>query len=145
MQVDYCEGLKRFGFKESQMLGLLDRVHRIPFVTVHNPDSGARVATLNTSQLVDHLRAIKRTRVSNDALKDFCEELDRVWYCMLYYAGFDPQRDRGGPLLEHHEWLSNQIDTLTEALEAELSHDKVIYTETYPDAIKRYPRDFNHH
>lgn len=144
--VDYCDGLKRFGWKEGPMLEMLPHVLAEPFISVENPiGGGARRAVLDVKTLQKHLEATQRrvtrgARATNNSLADFQKELDRIWYCTLYYAGFDPQRDRGGPLLQDNQWFNPECSGIDELQNAAMPCVTVSYTENYPDAIPRYNR-----
>jgi hypothetical protein len=70
------------------------------------------------------------------SVEEFEFELNRIWTCIIYFHGFDPQRCRGGPISQQEQWFKNceDVDDVMEQ-----SHDTVItYIEEYPDATPRY-------
>jgi hypothetical protein len=65
-----------------------------------------------------------------NSIASFEGELDRIWTCFLYYAGFDPLRPRGGVLSQKNDWFLG-CETVDDAFEK--SHDNFIeYVEEYP-------------
>ena len=94
--VDYCGGLKRFGYREADMLALLRRPVPKFFVVEEGPPMKA---TLDVNALVKWLRAVTITRPREKSVGALNEELRKILFCALYFAGFDRMAERGGPTL----------------------------------------------
>jgi hypothetical protein len=102
--VDYCDGLRKFGFKEKAMLAKLGSPKIQEFVVVSTEPP--RTVTLDLTACLQMLADVRRVLIKSDTITDFNTELDRIWYCLLYYLGLEPQRQpRGGPVCESHTWV----------------------------------------
>lgn len=83
--------------------------------------------------LTRRIKLIRDYAIKDDkfnSIVSFEEELDRIWTCFLYYAGFDPLRPRGGVLSQKNEWFPG-CETVDDAFEK--THNNFIeYLEEYP-------------
>ena len=123
------------------MIAHLPEIRSKPFVNVCNDSAGPRSAVVNGAALFDHLRAIKRTRATETSLAKFQSELDSIWFCTLYYAGFDAQRPRGGPVMKSHRWIAEDVESVEEALkDLSITGCDVFTAEEFPDLTIRYKR-----
>ena len=71
-----------------------------------------------------------------NSVTEFEFELNRIWTCIIYFHGFDPQRPRGGPESQHEQWFQG-CSTIDDVIN--MSHNRIItYVEQYPDYNQRY-------
>ena len=92
--VDYCAGLKRFGFREADMLALLGKPVPEFFVVEEGPPMKA---TLDVNALVAWLLPVPISRPRATTVGELNDELRKIFFCALYFAGFDRMATRGGP------------------------------------------------
>lgn len=97
--VDYCDGLKRFGYREADMVNLL---------TLSPPrflwrEDGIYHFDVNT--FVKHMRSVKPTRARSSDIAEFNKEIGRMLFCVLYFAFAGRWEARGGPVLPEHNFF----------------------------------------
>lgn len=137
--VDYCEGLRAFGFSESLVLKLLAskafKAHRF----LHegsNPEAPTqRILKFCPRQFVTHLCAISGVKRKHTFdLQAFVAELYQILFCMLYYLGFDGARLRGGPVVEELKTVPLLLGDLPSAtaLVPDVFVETIIIKEAHP-------------
>jgi hypothetical protein len=155
--VDYCAGLRAFGFKEKAMLAILTSFDASPSsdassdalsdvrVNLVDISTESHTVTFNVTACLRILAPIKRKLIKSDTVADFNIEMDRIWFCLLYYMGYEPQRQpRGGPIRTHHEWIPSRWGTtLTEVFQSphyETVKDRFIWYVEPHDHADPHPR-----
>lgn len=137
--VDYCEGLRAFGFSESLVVKLLASKAFKAHKFLHegsNPEAPTqRILKFCPRQFVVHLCAlsgVKRKRAFD--LHAFVAELYQILFCMLYYLGFDGARDRGGPVVDELKTLPLLLGepSSATALAPDLFVETMIIKEAHP-------------
>jgi len=125
--VDYCSGLKRFGISEQESIRLILTTPK--FITVTN--TPPRVATIDCNKLGEILSTIPLTRPKSTDVAEFNTELSQMWFVILYFAAFDPNRPRGGPLVVRHAFFDERQPTIKTAISANCGKT-IVYTEEFP-------------
>jgi hypothetical protein len=112
--VDYCAGVRAFGFKEKAMLAEVGSPALADIVSF----DGQSTVTLNVTVWLRILATVRRRLIKTDSVVEFNAEMDRIWFCLLYYMGREPQRQpRGGPLRTRQTWVPIEWGaTLTDVL-----------------------------
>lgn len=109
--VDYCKGLKRFGYRERILAGHLNETQP-GFFTKTDQD-----CTFHTQRFVEWITDLERYRPRSVCIKDLNAELNSMLYCVFYMALFQANNPRGGP-----EWdikdLVCTADTIEDLLDA---------------------------
>lgn len=89
--VDYCDGLKRFGYGERNMVQLL-AAQGEPFITVLDD-----VYTFDVNAFKRRLAAVTPARARCKDREELNAEMQRMWWCILYFVFVGRNRTRGGP------------------------------------------------
>ena len=128
--VDYCNGLKRFGYREAVMIGHLATAGVPAFfhVTEDNP----RVVTFSVSTFVDWLLPVTPKAPRSKCIKDLEAEMKNMLYSVLYMALVDPCRPRGGPAEIDVNFFPG-CDTVHDALRVRRPLPDIAYTESHPN------------
>lgn len=121
--VDYCDGLKRFGYGERNMVALLGGAGDA-FITVSNG-----VYTFNVNAFKARLSPVKPSRVRCTDVEELNKEMRRMWYCLLYFAFVGRNEDRGGPIWPDTTFFNTPL-TAQEALTDPTTFAEVVYDAT---------------
>lgn len=126
--VDYCRGLKRFGFREANMVPLVATA--VPeFFWITGGAGGPRTATLDVTALVAWLAGGKRAVPKTEKpLAELNAELCAIFYCAVYFALFDKMAPRGGPAIGAVDFFPGAAG-VADALGGALRYPVVSYTE----------------
>ena len=89
--VDYCDGLKGYGYREPDMVRLLAEPGE-PFIAT----AGTRI-TFDVDAFVRRLAPVKAVRARCKDIEKLRAEIRRMWYCLLYFALVGRWAERGGP------------------------------------------------
>ncbi|WP_341246877.1 hypothetical protein [Nereida ignava] len=89
--VDYCDGLKGYGYREPDMVRLLATSGE-PFIAVAGPRY-----TFDPDAFVRRLSPVKAVRARCKDAERLQAEIGRMWYCLLYFAFVGRWAERGGP------------------------------------------------
>jgi hypothetical protein len=99
--VDYCRGLGRFGYTESCLQPFLTtrQYAQYEFLEEYNTNA-QRHLFFHPWAFIMALKAIVVKRPKKDGIdwSDMSSELQSILFCVCYYLGWDPCRERGGPL-----------------------------------------------
>jgi hypothetical protein len=126
--IDYCEGLKRFGYGEARLIRhIMD--HGVPeFFTV---EGEPRVISFDVALFRDWLMPIAPQRARTTSIDELERELHDMVYCTLYLALVDPNRERGGPREMGWTFFPGCTDT-ADALRVRRPLAPVTYVEEWP-------------
>lgn len=153
--VDYCKGLSSFGVNEAKCVTLIQsltkdgcRADYIPFIKegyINEESPMVRCVELDLHKLVKRLISVKPSRVRNNCISNFNEELQHIMFCVLYLGiGFDPMRTRGGPILSTESMFAQNVHSVLECYSGKFSFNKVYYSETFPETVPRMNPDINY-
>ena len=113
-----------------------------PFVVIEgwdeNGDPRVRHVRVDINAVFERLRwagALKGKTVEVKTCEEFSEDIQRIVFCLLYYMGFDPARDRGGPELSTANIFAGSA-LVRDIVHAR--HSNVDYVEEFPDAAMRH-------
>lgn len=121
--VDYCDGLKRFGYRERDMMAAL-AVPGEAFVHRHG-----NVFTLDINALKRRLAPIRPFRPRSTDIDELRAEFARMWFCLLYFAFAGRFNERGGPMLTPQEQFFPHATTAQGALSDAVSCADITYTD----------------
>lgn len=124
--VDYCEGLKRFGFRQTAMAQLILANEVPPFFVIAN--APPMTATLSVNDLVGWLTAVPLYRPREKSILALNSEFQLIFFCALYFAGFDKMAIRGGPTVQDINFFPGAA-TAAAALSGEFMYPDVVYVE----------------
>lgn len=125
--IDYCNGLKRYGYSERALTDHLAATAP-DFITITT--SGARTVTLEVGGLVDWLLPLAPVRPRSRCIDELEAELGRIWFCLLYIGLIDPGGARGGPVYNPATRFFPGADSVEDALRVRRPYPDVVYTET---------------
>lgn len=133
--VDYCRGLGRFGYTETCIQPFLTTQQYAQY-EFFEEDNGtlARQLHFQPWAFIQALKAIAIKRVKKNGIdwEDFSNELQNILFCVCYYLGWDPCRERGGPLRpEEPPILSTETKLLSFLDESEVAPQYTL-RETHP-------------
>ena len=126
--IDYCEGLKRFGYTEGRLIRHITENGVPQFFTVTD---SPRVISFDVELFRDWLLPVTPQRARTTAICDLEREMHDLLYCTLYLALVDPNRPRGGPKEMDWTFFPNASDSV-DALRVRQPLDPITYTEEYP-------------
>ena len=132
-KLDYSNGLSRFGFTESKVMKLVTGPNAYTFIR-YEVVSGRRVVTFLINDFIQTLRMIERYRtIRSDCIEDFINELNNLWFCLLYYLGIDSKRERGGPKTSiDKDIFGKDVKTVTDILDQSYAtENKLVYEENF--------------
>ena len=146
--VDYCKGLSSFGISEAKCVSLIASVTKegcradyVPFIKegyIDEESPMVRCVELDLHKLITRLMSVKPTRIRNNCITEFNEELQRIMFCVLYLGiGFDPLRSRGGPILSTEFMFAQNVHSVMECFSGKFIFKKVYYSETFPETSPR--------
>jgi hypothetical protein len=126
--IDYCNGLKRYGYSERALTAHLAAT--VPdFVAVGARD-GHRTVTLSVRGFQDWLLPLPPVRPRSKSLAELETELGRIWFCLLYLGLIDPGGERGGPAYDPDARFFPGAESATDALRVRRPYPDVVYTES---------------
>lgn len=103
--VDYCYGLKDYGFSESDMIELVKKHRaqrfRVQFLkNKYDPDHPLeRHLEFNPGAFLSVIEcAWNANKCKHVLLDEFIHEIHNILFCVCYFGGYDSQRKPGGPL-----------------------------------------------
>lgn len=140
--VDYCNGLSSFGINEATCIKLVggcsDPEYEPMFTEgcIEDESPFLRVVKVNLNQMVKRIISAKFGRIKNQNIKELNSELQSMLFCLLYFIGFDPKRDRAGPLLQTDFLLGNATNVADLYSGLYILEDKV-FIEDHPDTQAR--------
>jgi len=109
--VDYCYGLSKFGFSQKQFMETtLDMQRASAFIY---KEESPRQFCVNLNNILQYLKGLNRTRIRTDCIEEFTKELTDIVFCMIYFLGFDPTAQRGGPVFLEPISFAPNINTVT--------------------------------
>jgi hypothetical protein len=125
--IDYCEGLKRFGYREKVLTSHLG-AHGVPeFFTV---DGSPREIEFDVALFRDWLLPVVPYRPRSKCARDLSNELVKIVWCVLYLALVDSQRPRAGPAIITVD-LFPGCETLHDAMRVRQPLPHLAYTEQF--------------
>ena len=146
--VDYCSGLSSFGFSEPFIVSLIEaKIHnKFTFLeeevdeetpTVRNlAFYPQKFITLLWRKYAKFSATTRKRKASNSTVKDFATEIHHILFCVMYYLGWDPLRQRGGPIMTKNSNIELFPPTIDEIEDLYMHTDsipeKVCFIEEYP-------------
>lgn len=123
--VDYCRGLKRFGYRERHVTDHLT----LGTPNLFSVEGVPRTITFNVRAFVDWLLPVTPYRAKSNSIDDLNSEMNNMLYCLLYMALVDPLRPRGGPAQLNYNFFPG-CSTAEEALQVRQPLPPIVYHET---------------
>jgi len=147
---DYTKGLCSYGLNTAKCLQLLLNIQnpknksfiKEGYLDEETPMS--RCVQIDINLMIRRMISLGPTRIRKKCIKEFNMELQKLFFCVLYFIGWDPRRTRGGPLLSTDHLFSENVHSVMECFSGKFIFKKVYYTEVFPEDTQRMPPTFNY-
>lgn len=145
--VDYCYGLKKYGFSEANLIPVALRHRNAGFPirwlkSMYNPgDPYRRYLRFDPAAFIRVVGEAWRPRSCKSTLADLSREILNMLYCLTYFNGFDSQRTPGGPPPPEEIDLFPGMTTIAELLAHDEDFPEVVLVERYPADSATLPHD----
>lgn len=140
--VDYCSGLASFGFGEKkckEMVVACGNIAMRPFIREGYELDGnplKRHVQIKMTDLMRRMRDALPGKIRKQDIREFNTELQRMFFCLLYFIGFDPSRPRAGPLL-CNDFILGTCHTVNDFYSCMHVLEDVNFEESFPDTHTR--------
>lgn len=129
--VDYCAGLKRFGYREAELIKHLASCPPPKFFYINVPEDDIPVITFDLNAFLGWLEPVKSFRARSDSVEDLNNEIASMLYCLLYLGLVDRNRTCGGPNHLAGSDFFPGATTAADAFSAPFEYPPVHYRELY--------------